>query len=173
METRISSEEIYKGKVVRLTKDIVSIDGEKEAYREIVHHRGGACIALEDEDHKFFMVKQYRYSQGEEMLEFCAGKLEEGEVPDEAIKRECVEELGWSAKDIRYFGYTVPTCGYSTEKIYLYYGKADKKLSQNFDEDERINVEKHTLDEIRQMILEKKITDAKTIALVYYIEHMK
>lgn len=173
MEKQINRKEIYKGKVIDVVVDDVEIDDGTKARREIVLHRGGVCIALEDEDHKFFMVRQFRYAQSEELLEFCAGKLEIGEDKDEAIKRECEEELGYIAKDIRYFGYIIPTCAYSTEKIYLYYGKADKKVQQHFDEDERLFVEKYSLEEIKEMIRNNKITDAKTIALVLHVENSK
>ena len=106
------------------------------------------------------------------MLEFCAGKLEEGEESDEAILRETKEELGYSAKNIKKFGYIIPTCGYSSEKIYLYYGEVDKTVNQDFDEDEFINVYKYTYSEIKEMILNGTITDAKTIAIMYHIENL-
>lgn len=171
MEKKIDSKTIFNGKVLTFIVDDVELDNSIKAKREIVVHRGGACIALEDEDHKFFMVRQYRYAQKEYMLEFCAGKLEEGEDSDLAILRECQEELGYIPKDVKNFGYIVPTCGYSTEKIYLYYGKVDKKVNQHFDEDESLEIEKHSLEEIKDMIEKNIITDAKTIALVYKIEN--
>lgn len=173
MEKQIKRNEIFNGKILDLIVDDVELENGLKATREIVLHRGGVCIALEDEDHKYFMVRQYRYAQKEDLLEFCAGKLEKDEDKDDAIKRECEEELGYIAKDIKYYGYVIPTCAYSTEKIYLYYGKADKKVSQHFDEDENLLVEKHSLDEIKEMISKNEITDAKTIALVYHIENDK
>lgn len=171
MEKKIERKEVYKGKILDLVVDDVEIDDGAKAKREIVIHRGGACIALEDDDHKFFMVRQYRYAQQKEMLEFCAGKLEKGEDKDAAIIRECQEELGYIPKDVKYYGYIIPTCAYSTEKIYLYYGKVDKKVNQHFDDDERINVEKHSIEEIKEMIMNNQIDDAKTIALMYHIEN--
>lgn len=173
MEKQINRKEIYKGRVIDVVVDDVLIDENTKATREIVLHRGGVCIALEDDDHKLFMVRQYRYAQSEYFLEFCAGKLEKGEDKDEAILRECQEELGYIPKDVKYYGYIVPTCAYSTEKIHLYYGKADKKVSQNFDFDENLEVEKYSLEEIKQLIKEGKIVDAKTIALVFNIENDK
>ena len=170
MEKQIKREEIYKGRVINVVSDDVSLDDGSIAKREVVLHRGGACIALQDDDGKYFMVKQYRYPHEKEMLEFCAGKLEEGENPDDAILRESKEELGYSAKDIKKFGYIIPTCGYSSEKIYLYYGKKDKEVGQHLDKDERINVYKYSFKEIKEMIKNGTIDDAKTIALILHIE---
>ena len=169
MEKQIEREEIYKGKVIHVVKDKVVLDDNTIAIREVVIHNGGVCIALKDKDY-FYMVKQYRYSEGKEMLEFPAGKIEKGEDPDEAIKRESMEETGYSAKNIKKFGYIIPTCGYSSEKIHLYYGEVDEYVGQHFDVDERMTLEKYTFSQIKEMIRNGEIDDAKTIALVCKLE---
>lgn len=170
MEKQLKRNEIYKGKVLSLVVDDIECNDGTPAKREIVIHNGGACIALKDKDGKYFMVKQYRYAHGTEMLEFCAGKIEKGETPDETIVRETQEELGYTAKNIKSFGYIIPTCGYSMEKIYLYYGEVDKKVNQHFDEDEYMEVGKYSFSEIKEMIKTNKITDAKTISIMYQLE---
>ena len=88
MEKQISRKEIYDGKVIHVVCDDIVTDDNIEAKREVVLHNGGACIALKDEsDGKYFLVKQYRYCHEKEMLEFCAGKIEKGENPDETMKQ--------------------------------------------------------------------------------------
>ena len=170
MEKRIKREEIYKGKIINVVKDDVILDNGKTSIREVVLHNGGACIALKDIDGKYFLVKQYRYVFNEELYEFCAGKIEEDENPNETILREVEEELGYTAKNLKSFGYIIPTCGYCSEKIYLYYGEVDTKVNQHFDEGEYMEVEKYSFEEIKEMIKEGKIVDGKTIALAYKLE---
>jgi len=170
MEKKISREEIYKGKVLDLVVDEIKTENGVSAKREVVLHRGGCAIALKDTDGKFFVVRQYRYAQEEYLLEFCAGKREPGETPLETIKREVVEELGYSAKNIVELGYVIPSCAILTEKIYLFYGEVDEKLKQHFDFDEDLKIEKYSLEEIEKMILNNEINDAKTIALTYRIK---
>lgn len=172
MEKLKKRKEIYQGKVIHVVCDDVSLDDGSIAKREVAYHNGGVCIGLKHND-KYFMVKQYRYAQGKEMIEFPAGKIEKGENPDDAILREAIEETGFSAKNVIKVGQMIPTCGYSSEIIHLYMGKADKYMGQDLDEDERINVFEFTLDEIRGMILDGKIDDGKTIALMYQIENRK
>ena len=173
MEKQLSRKEIYDGKVIHVVRDNIVTDDNIEAIREVVLHNGGACIALKDEsDGKYFLVKQYRYCHDKEMLEFCAGKIEKGENPDETIIREAEEELGYEVKDVVKLGYMIPTCGYSSERIYLYFGKAAKKVKQHFDEDELINVYKYSFAELKQMIIDGTLDDGKTIALMYKIELM-
>ena len=100
MEKQISREEIYNGKVIHVVRDEVELDDGNRAYREVVLHNGGVCIALRNGDY-FYMVRQYRYSLGKEMLEFPAGKIEKGEDPDEAIVREVQEETGYTVKNLK------------------------------------------------------------------------
>lgn len=171
METKVKREEIYRGKVIKVVKDEVRLDDGSKTIREIVLHNGGVCIALKDlSDNKYFMVKQYRYALGKDMLEFCAGKIEKGEDPDAAVLREVVEEVGSSAKSLRRLGSISPTCGYSSEIIHLYYGEKKDTLSQHLDVDERIDVYKYSFKEIKEMIHNGIIDDGKTIALALYIE---
>ena len=170
MEKQIKRNEIYTGKIIHVVCDDVELDDGTSSKREVVYHNGGACIALKDDDGKFFMVEQYRYALGKDMIEFCAGKIEKGENPDDAILRETIEELGYEVKNLKKFGYIVPTCGYCSEKIYLYYGEADKKVNRHLDKDERIDLLKYSCKEIKDMIRSGKIDDAKTIALMFHLE---
>ena len=169
MEKKIKRDEIFKGKVIHVVKDEVLLDNGNTSVRELVLHNGGACIALKKDD-RYFMVKQYRYTFSKEMLEFPAGKIEVGEDPKETILREVVEETGYSVKNLKSFGYIIPTCGYCSEKIYLYYGEADEYLGQDLDADENILLNQFTFKEIKEMIRNNQIDDAKTIALMYHIE---
>ncbi len=167
MEKQISSTVLYEGRVVTLLKDEVELDDKTKSIREVVKHHGGAAIALRSKDGRFYMVRQYRYAQNTEMLEFCAGKLNEGEDPMAAIIRETEEELGYKVNNLHALGYAVPTCGYSSEKIYLYYGEEGEFVGEHFDEDERIAALKYSLEEIEAMIAAGVITDAKTICTLY------
>lgn len=169
MERKLNRQEIFEGKVIHVVKDEVVLDDGSNAIREVVFHNGGVCIALKDDD-KYFMVRQYRYACGKEMLEFPAGKIEKGEQPDKAIEREAIEETGYVATNIKKMGQVIPTCGYDSEIIHLYYGTAGQNVGQHFDVDERLNLEKYTFKEIKEMIKNNQIDDSKTIALMYKIE---
>jgi len=171
MEKTIKRNEIYSGKVIHVVCDDVKLDDGSDTKREIVLHNGGVCIALKDKrDNKYFMVKQYRIAQEKDMIEFCAGKIEKGEDVDTAIYREAIEETGFEATNVIKFGHIVPTCGYSSEKIYLYYGEVGKEVGQHLDKDERIDTCKYTFNEIKKMIKDGTIDDAKTIALILHLE---
>ena len=87
-EAMLESKEIFNGRVIRVTLDKVQLEDGTTSTREVVHHHGGACVLPVDADGNVTMVRQFRYALGEELWELPAGKLEKGEDPFEAAKRE-------------------------------------------------------------------------------------
>ena len=82
--------------------------------------RDRACILPVDADGNITLVRQFRYAFGEEIWELPAGKLEAGEDPFEAAKRELSEECGLTADHFVDLGIVYATVGYDSEKIYLW-----------------------------------------------------
>ena len=165
-EKKLSSKVVYDGKVIKVSKDDVLCPNGLESMREIVHHRGGVGILFKVED-KFIFEKQFRYALGEEIIEMPAGKLEEGEIPLEAAKRELLEETGYRPLEMIHLGDSYPTPGYSSEIIHLYYCPKAVKEERHLDRDENIDLIYLTLDEIEKLIAENAIKDSKTIAAIY------
>lgn len=164
-EKTITSQQIYKGKVVDLYKDEVLCPNGEISVREIVSHRGGVAILLKI-DEKFIIEKQYRYGVDQEIIEIPAGKLEENEIPLEAAKRELLEETGYRPLEMIYLGEIYPTVGYSTETIRIYYCASFVKEERHLDSDEVIDLETLSLEEIEDLIAKNVIKDAKTIAAI-------
>lgn len=161
-ETTLSSEEIFNGRVIRVTYDKVLLENGNTSTREVVHHHGGACILPVDENQNITLVRQYRYALGEEMWELPAGKLEKDENPFEAAKRELAEECGLAADHFVDLGVVYPTVGYDSEKIYLWAATGLHNVSQHLDEDEFLDVVKMPLDEALRLVLDGTIKDSKT-----------
>lgn len=103
-EKTLAKSYVYEGDVVNLREDKAQIDDGQIVDRVVVEHPGGVGIALEDEDGKFFFVKQYRYAQSEVTLEYPAGKREAGEDDLNTAKREIVEEVGYEGTEWKYLG---------------------------------------------------------------------
>ena len=85
---------VFSGKVLSVSRDAIQMETGAETIREIVHHPGGACIAAVSDDYDVYMVRQPRYAFHEKLLELPAGKLEAGEDPEIAARRELAEEVG-------------------------------------------------------------------------------
>ena len=165
-EKKLSSELIYDGKVIKVSKDQVLCPNGNESMREIVHHRGGVGILFKLGD-KFVFERQYRYAFNEEIIEIPAGKLEEGEIPLPAAERELLEETGYRPLEMIFLGDMYPTVGYSNEVIHLYYCEKAKKEERHLDNDECIDLFMLSMEEIDELIASNKIKDSKSIAAVY------
>jgi len=121
IETEISRETVFRGKIVNVRADIAEVHGGHRVSREVVEHPGGVCIIPVEPNGTFWCVRQFRYPMMESLIEFPAGKLEPGEVPLEGARRELTEETGLTAGRIIYLGPLYPTPGYSNEILHLYW----------------------------------------------------
>lgn len=173
VEKEVNAETFFSGYVFTAKKYAVSLPDGKICPREVVLHNGGSCIAAMREDGKFLLVRQYRFAVQHELLEFPAGKIESHEQAKICAMRELEEECGYQAKTVLDMGYIYPTCGYSSERIYLYFAKDLVETKQHLDDGENLAVVYLTLDEIITLIEAGKIHDGKTVALAYKIKNLK
>ena len=162
-EKTLTSEVLFEGRVVTLTKDTALLENGKTATREVVHHHGGACIVPYFEDGTICMVRQFRYAMQQELWELPAGKLEKGEDPFLAAQRELEEECGVTAERFINLGVLYPTVGYDSEKIYIWAAKGLKPTSQHLDDGEFLDVAGLPFDDVLQMVMTDEIRDSKTV----------
>jgi len=171
-EKKLNRQTIYEGKVFNIYHDEVLLPNDKISYRDLVEHHGGVCIAAKTADDHYLLVQQFRYPLNKIMLEFTAGKKEKGEDPLECAKRELLEETGYQAEEFISLGSFVPTCGYSTEIIHLYYANKLSFVGQALDENEFLNVVSLKLDDILTKIMNNEIDDAKTIIMAFKLDRL-
>ena len=110
-EKTLESRRLFTGKIINLCLDKALLPDGTTANRELVQHPGGVSVAALTENNEIYMVRQFRYPYQEILLELPAGKLERGENPFEAVKREQREETGTTAEEYRYLGEVYPTPG--------------------------------------------------------------
>ena len=172
-ERKLSSEIKFDGKLIKVTYDIAEVNG-KEAWREVVHHPGASAVVAIDEDNRIIMEKQFRYALNDYLLEIPAGKLDAGEDPLVCAKRELEEETGIIASEWISLGTIAMSPGFCNEVIHLYIAKGLSKGEIHWDEDEYVEVERYTFDELLQRIKEEKIKDSKSLsALLLAMPYLK
>ena len=93
-EKQLSAEYKYKGRIINMRFDTAELPDGNICSREVVEHNGGVCVAALTDNNELLFVRQFRYPYMEVILELPAGKLEKGEDPFEAGKRELEEETG-------------------------------------------------------------------------------
>jgi len=167
-EKTLNSQNIYKGKILDLNLDKVELPDGSTSYREYVIHNGGVGV-LVVLNNKALLVKQFRYPYKEVIYEIPAGKLEKGEDPQEAGKRELQEECGIVAKELKFLSCLYPTPGYTSEKLYVYFCNEFFVGKQKLDKGEFLVYDWIELDKLYEMIKSGELKDAKTVfALLAY-----
>ena len=165
-EKQISSETVFRGKVVDVSVDKALLKNGQTAYRDVVHHKGGVVIVAKEGD-KIILVSQYRYPINQPLRELPAGKLDRiDEDVLAAAQRELKEETGYSADTWQNLGFVYSTPGFCNEKLHLFLAQDLHSGEQSLDDDEFINCEFVEISEIKKMIKNNEITDAKTICAV-------
>ena len=161
-EKQLSTEIVFKGKIFDIKHDEIELSNGARSFRDVILHPGGVVIVAQKGD-KILLVKQYRYAISEAIYELPAGKLEYGENPLDAAKRELREETGYIADNWTSLGFIHTTAGICNEKLYLFKAEINNFIGQKPDENEIIEYFEFDKEEVFDMIKTCKINDAKTI----------
>lgn len=161
-EILVKSEDIYKGRLLNIKKETVRVQSGREDIRELALHPDGVCIIAVDENGMVYTVRQYRRPFDDFLLELPAGKIEDGEDPLFAARRELEEETGLSGGEMIYLGGYMVSPGFTDEIDHIYLCLHAKEGETHFDEDEFIEIEKKSLRELIEMTERNEICDAKT-----------
>jgi ADP-ribose pyrophosphatase len=171
-EVTIKSEPIFKGRIISLQLDTVELPNGKTATREIVKHPGAVAVIALHED-RMIVVEQFRKPLERSLVEIPAGKLDAGEVPIEAARRELEEETGFSAASLRPVCSFYTSPGFADEIVHVFLAEQLTPGELRPDEDEFLDIQSITLEEAKQFITDGCIRDAKTVTAVYAWEIYK
>lgn len=174
METQLSSEEIFDGKILHVFNDTVRLPNGRTAPREVTRHVGAVAVVPLLDDGRVLVERQFRYPVNEVITEIPAGKRDNlTEDPAHAARRELREETGVEARELIFLGKFYPAAAYSDEVIWLYLARGLTFGAQQLDEDEFLSVSAVPLDDLARDILAGKIPDAKTQAAVMRVYVME
>jgi len=160
---KISSQEVYRCSLFRVTEDEAVDRTGWHMKRSIVRHLGSAVMMAVDEKNRVMLVRQYRMPADRFLWELPAGKTDEGETVQQAAKRELIEETGLRAKKWKKLVSFYPSPGYIEEKMTIFLATGLTQGESQPMEDERIETRWFTKKELREMIASNKILDAKTM----------
>jgi ADP-ribose pyrophosphatase len=159
----ISSQEVLKNKLFTVADEVATDPSGFEIHRFIVRHPGSAVMMPVDDKDRVLLVKQFRLPAKRELWELPAGRLDPGESPLKAAKRELREETGYKAKKWVKLASFWATPGYVDEKMNLFLALDLTQGKQEPMDDERIEIRWFSKTELGDLIRAGKILDGKTI----------
>lgn len=169
IETRVSSQPVYQGKLLHVRCDSVRLPDGSLATREYIVHPGAVLVVPVLPDGRLVIERQYRYPLQQVFVEFPAGKLDPGETALATGQRELKEEAGYTARNWTRLGVIHPLLSYSTEAIELYLAEGLEQVGATLDDGEFLDVGIMSVGEMLAAVERGEITDAKTVtALLLY-----
>ena len=158
----VSSKYLVKEKWATLRVDVVDLQNGviKDDYYVLEYPDWVSAVAL-TQDNKIIMVRQYRHGGGIISLEIPGGVIDGDETPEDAIKREMLEETGYSFSSIELLASNFPNPATSNNVTHTYLLKGGVKThEQHFDEHEILLVEEYSIEEVKQLLKDNKIAQS-------------
>jgi ADP-ribose pyrophosphatase len=165
---------VYRGPAFWVTTDEVEEPGGIRARRDIVHHTGSVVVLAVDESQskpRILLERQYRHAANSYLWELPAGRIDPGEKPLPAAKRELLEETGYTASHWRRIFNFYASPGFVAETMSVYLATGLRAGLAQPEEDEMIRLRVVPLAIALRMVLKGTIRDAKTIASVLWLDH--
>lgn len=166
---RVGRELVHKGVIIDLNRDTMKLPDGRTEYFDFIYHKGAAAVMPVLDDGRILMVRQYRNAIDDYTLEIPAGGKNSVDEPTlDCAHRELEEETGYytEKENVELLISLYTTVAFCNEKIDIYVAKNLVKTAQHLDDDEYINVESYSVDELCNLVFEGKIVDAKTIAAI-------
>jgi ADP-ribose diphosphatase len=155
--------EIYRGRVVNLNVDTVTLPNGATVELEVIRHQGAAAVVPLKDDGCVVLIRQYRHATGGYIYEIPAGKLDPGEDPRHCAARELEEEIGCRAASLTPLLSIFTTPGFTDEVIHIFLAADLSPGTQHLDHDEVLEIVEMPLDVAMARIADGTIRDGKTI----------
>ncbi len=174
--TLLSSEPVYRGRIISLELDTVRFPDGSTGVLEMVRHPGAAAVLPfldppDAADPRVVLIRQYRWAAGGESLwEVPAGRLDAGEAPEACAARELAEETGWRAERLMPLAPLWTTPGFTDEQIHLFAAAGLAPGEHRREADEFLEVHELRWSRVMEMAAAGEIRDAKTIAALFLAE---
>ena len=170
----LKSKILYQGRVFGVRQDRVIEPGGIRATRDVVTHSGSVVLLPVFPNGELLLVRQYRHTVSRYLWELVAGRIEPGEPPLAAARRELLEETGYTAQRFRKLLDVFPTPGFVNERMWIYLAAGLRAGAAQPDDDERIVCRRFSLAQLERMMRRGTLRDAKSIAgILYYARFIR
>jgi ADP-ribose pyrophosphatase len=170
----LSSKLVYRGPAFWVTSEQVLEPTGVRTLREVVRHTGSVVVLATDirgGESVVLLEHQYRHAASSFLWELPAGRIDKGERPLPAAKRELLEETGYSARKWKQILHFYASPGFVAEPMTVYWAQGLKPGKAQPEDDEVIHIEFVPLSRAVQMVIQGTIRDGKTIASIFWLDH--
>lgn len=154
---------IYRGRIITLALEQVTLPNGVRSELEIVRHPGGAAVVAVDDEQRVCLLRQYRHACNDWLWELPAGKIDAGEAPLRTAQRELEEEAGRRADCWQPLGRMIASPGVFTEIVSCYLATGLTPCPTRHEREEVIEIHWLSFPEAEAMAMEGDIVDAKTV----------
>jgi ADP-ribose pyrophosphatase len=161
---KLSESVLFKNPWWTYKRDDTVLPNGKRGVYHYVHTNGSSMVIPILPDGKFVLVKQFRYLNNRESIEFPCGGVKELHTYEDTAKQELLEEAGYQASEWRLLGQFNPYNGVTNELCRVYLAKQLESFPSTPDETEEFEKIFLTSKEIEEKIHDGLIWDGMTIA---------
>jgi ADP-ribose pyrophosphatase len=174
----IASQRQYTGRIVNLDLDTVRFPDGSTGQLEMVRHPGASAVVpfLDDPaapDPRVLLIRQFRHAADGFIWEVPAGRLDQGETPEDCARRELEEETGMRARAIERLTTIYTTPGFTDERIHLFLARGLDAGDQHREADEFLELHTLAWSAVMEMVRSGEIQDAKTLTSLLYVQCFK
>ncbi len=172
-ERRVRGTTLISGGFLEVRRDDVLLPDGSHATREYIQHPGAVAVVPILDDGRLVLVRQYRYPVAKVLLEWPAGKRDDGEATLACAMRELQEETGYTAAEWAYGGEIHNAAAYSSESIWIWFARGLVAGPPQLDHGEFVEMVLLSEAELDAIAGRGELPDVKTIIGLHWLQRWR
>ena len=160
---------IYDSEWMRLTLVDVEIPGHRRFDHHVLRMPAAASgTVVHDPDRGILLLWRHRFTTDTWGWEIPAGRIEPGETPEQAARRETVEETGWEPGPVQPLIAYRPMDGMTDQTFHCFIADGATRLGEPSDPAEAERIEWVSVAKLRGIVRNHEMVDGLSLTAVLY-----
>ena len=153
--------------------DVQFPNGVQVQWERLRSSSSGAVLVVPMRDRNtVLMIREYAAAVERYELALPKGRMEAGEIPEEAANREIMEEIGYGARRMRLVKSMTLAPGYFSHVTHVLLAQDLYEEKRSGDEPEPIEVVPWSLDRLNELCALGECTEARSIAALFMVREL-